>query len=106
MSLRNRLLQLTLVVLSLPIGMQAQEAQHCSDETLHGRYGFHATGTGFVAVQLKPDAARSITALDRGSSMCRKRTKTRTCGRAAWITWKLTGKQPGSWREKAGGEGA
>jgi hypothetical protein len=50
MSLRNRLLQLTLVILSLPIGMQAQDARHCSNETLHGSYGFHATGTGFVAV--------------------------------------------------------
>ncbi len=50
MSLRNRLLQLTLVMLSLPIATQAQDAQHCSNATLHGSYGFHATGTGFVAV--------------------------------------------------------
>ena len=50
MSLRNRLFQLTLVVLSLAIGMQAQDTQHCSNATLHGSYGFHATGTGFVAV--------------------------------------------------------
>jgi hypothetical protein len=50
MSLRNRLLQLTLVVLSLGIGMQAQDTQHCSNATMHGSYGFHATGTGFVAI--------------------------------------------------------
>ena len=50
MSLRPRLLQLILVVLSLMIGMQAQDAQHCSNATLHGSYGFHATGTGFVAI--------------------------------------------------------
>ena len=45
-SLKNRLLQLTLVVLSLTVGMQAQDTQHCSNATLHGSYGFHATGTG------------------------------------------------------------
>jgi len=38
------------VVLSLAIGIQAQDAQHCSNATLHGSYGFHATGTGFVAI--------------------------------------------------------
>src|SRR5690349_14497578 len=54
MSLGNRVLQVTLVVLSLVFGMQAQDDQqdhqHCSNATLHGSYGFHATGTGFVAV--------------------------------------------------------
>ena len=50
MSLKNRLLQLTLVVLSLTVGIQAQDTQHCSNATLHGSYGFHATGTGFVAI--------------------------------------------------------
>jgi hypothetical protein len=50
MSLKNRLLLLILIVLSLPIGVQAQDAQHCSNATLHGSYGFHATGIGFVAV--------------------------------------------------------
>jgi hypothetical protein len=50
MSLRNRLLPLTLVVLSFTIGIQAQDTQHCSNATLHGSYGFHATGTGFVAI--------------------------------------------------------
>ena len=49
MSLKNRLLHLTLVVLSLTVGMQAQDT-HCSNATLHGSYGFHATGTGFVAI--------------------------------------------------------
>jgi hypothetical protein len=50
MSLRNRVLQVTLVVISLVFGIQAQDTQHCSNATLHGSYGFHATGTGFVAV--------------------------------------------------------
>ncbi len=51
MSLNNRFLTaVALVVLSLAIGMQAQDTQHCSNATLHGSYGFHATGTGFAAV--------------------------------------------------------
>src|SRR5262252_2784014 len=50
MFLRNLLLQLTLVVLSVTVAMQAQDIQHCSNATLHGSYGFHATGTGFVAI--------------------------------------------------------
>src|SRR5580765_4512407 len=50
MSLRNRLLQLTLVVLSLACGIQAQDTQHCSNATMHGSYGFHATGKEFVAI--------------------------------------------------------
>jgi hypothetical protein len=45
MSLRNRLLQLTLVVFSLASGMQAQDKANCSNATLHGSYGLHATGT-------------------------------------------------------------
>jgi hypothetical protein len=45
MSFRNRLLQLTLVVLGLAIGTQAQEKESCSNATLHGSYGLHATGT-------------------------------------------------------------
>ena len=45
MSLTNRLLQLTLVVLSLAIGMQAQDKTNCSNATLHGSYGLHAKGT-------------------------------------------------------------
>jgi len=35
MSLRNRLLQLALVVLSLACGIQAQDNQHCSNATMH-----------------------------------------------------------------------
>src|SRR4029077_16646662 len=45
MSLRNRLLQLMLVVLSLAIGTQAEDRASCSNATLHGSYGLHATGT-------------------------------------------------------------
>jgi hypothetical protein len=44
MSLRNRLLQLMLVVLSLAIGTQAEDRASCSNATLHGSYGLHATG--------------------------------------------------------------
>ena len=50
MTLRTRLFRITLIVLSLACAMQAQNAQHCSNATMHGSYGFHATGTGFVAV--------------------------------------------------------
>jgi hypothetical protein len=50
MSLRNRLLLLTLVVLSLACGIQAQDNQHCSNATMHGSYGFHATGTAGLVV--------------------------------------------------------
>jgi len=45
MFLRNRLLQLTLIVLSVAIGMQAEDSGSCSNATLHGSYGLHATGT-------------------------------------------------------------
>jgi hypothetical protein len=51
MSVQNRLLQLTLVGLSLAIGVyaaQSDEREHketCSNATLHGSYGLHATGT-------------------------------------------------------------
>jgi hypothetical protein len=45
MCFRNRLLQLMLVVLSLAIGMQAEDRETCSNATLHGSYGLHATGT-------------------------------------------------------------
>lgn len=45
MYLRNRLFQLTLVGLSLAIGMQAQDKTNCSNATLHGSHGLHATGT-------------------------------------------------------------
>jgi hypothetical protein len=50
MSLRHRFLQVTLVVCSLAFGIHAQDNQHWSNATMHGSYGFHATGTGFVAV--------------------------------------------------------
>ena len=50
MTLRTRLLQVILVVFSLTVGIQAQDNRHCSDATMHGSYGFHATGTGFVAI--------------------------------------------------------
>src|SRR3989441_12067444 len=29
---------------------KAEKDQQCSNATLHGSYGFHATGTGFVAI--------------------------------------------------------
>ena len=45
MFLRNRLLQLTIVALSLAIGTQAEDKANCSNATLHGSYGLHATGT-------------------------------------------------------------
>ena len=45
MSLRNLLLQLALVVLSLASGTQAEDRAVCSNATLHGSYGLHATGT-------------------------------------------------------------
>lgn len=49
MTLRKLLLQLTLVVLSLTCAIQAHGTQPCSNATMHGAYGFHATGTGFLA---------------------------------------------------------
>ena len=45
MSLRNRLLQSTLIVLSLALGIQVEAWAKCSNATLHGHYGLHATGT-------------------------------------------------------------
>jgi hypothetical protein len=50
MSLRTRLLQVTLVVFSVAFGIQAQDNQHCSNATMHGSYGFHATGTAPLVV--------------------------------------------------------
>jgi hypothetical protein len=43
MSHRN--LGLTLVVLSFAIAMRAEDRVGCSNATLHGSYGLHATGT-------------------------------------------------------------
>lgn len=45
MSHRNLVLRLMLVVLSLAIGMQAADRANCSNATLNGSYGLHATGT-------------------------------------------------------------
>jgi hypothetical protein len=45
MSHRNLVLWLTLVVLSLAIGMGAEDRADCSNAILHGSYGLHATGT-------------------------------------------------------------
>jgi hypothetical protein len=45
MSHRNPIWLLTLVVLSLAIGMQAEDRAVCSNATLHGSYGLHAEGT-------------------------------------------------------------
>ena len=46
MSLKNRFLTaVALVVLVHPIGAKAQDKQNCSNATLHGSYGLHATGT-------------------------------------------------------------
>jgi hypothetical protein len=45
MFLKNRPLQLTLVLLSLAIGSHAEDRANCTNATLHGSYGLHATGT-------------------------------------------------------------
>src|SRR5689334_5601512 len=49
MFLKNPFLQSTLVVLSLAMGIRAEDNQKekcaCSNATLHGSYGLHATGT-------------------------------------------------------------
>src|SRR5262249_36859047 len=45
MSHKNSILGLMLVVLSLTIGLKADDRASCSDATLHGSYGLHATGT-------------------------------------------------------------
>jgi hypothetical protein len=58
MFFKNRFLQLTLVVLSLAVVLHAEDRENsagslprsCSDATLHGSYGFHATGKDFAAV--------------------------------------------------------
>jgi len=55
MSHKNPFLRLTLVVLVLAIGMMADDKEKCSNATLHGNYGLHATGTvngvgDFVAI--------------------------------------------------------
>jgi hypothetical protein len=50
MSITNRFFRVSLIVISLAVGIQAQNNQHCSNATMHGSYGFHATGKNFVAV--------------------------------------------------------
>ena len=45
MSHRNPIWLCTLVVLCLALGMQAEDRAGCSNSTLHGSYGLHATGT-------------------------------------------------------------
>jgi hypothetical protein len=50
MSHRKLVLWLTLVVLSLAIGMHAEDRANCSNATLHGSYGFRSTGALFAAV--------------------------------------------------------
>jgi hypothetical protein len=50
MSHRKLVLWLTLVVLSLTVGMHADDKANCSNATLHGSYGFRATGELFAAV--------------------------------------------------------
>jgi hypothetical protein len=49
MFLKDRLFQLTLLALSLAIGLQAEQAEDtetCSNATLHGSYGLLAKGPG------------------------------------------------------------
>ena len=50
MSHKKLVLWVTLVVLSLAIGMNADDKRKCSNATLHGSYGFRATGELFAAV--------------------------------------------------------
>jgi hypothetical protein len=45
MSLRRRLLASVLVVLVLTVVSKADDRANCSNATLHGSYGLHATGT-------------------------------------------------------------
>ena len=45
MSATIRSLGIAVVVLNLAYGIQAQDRETCSNATLHGSYGLHATGT-------------------------------------------------------------
>jgi hypothetical protein len=46
MSRRNPFLTAAaLIALVLPIGLKGQDKENCSNTTLHGSYGLHATGT-------------------------------------------------------------
>ena len=58
MLLRNRPVPLALFALSFAVAMRAQDRANCSNATLHGGYGLHATGTiigvgDFAAVDSK-----------------------------------------------------
>jgi hypothetical protein len=44
MSLNSLFIAVTLVTLALPIEAKAQDNGNCSNATLHGSYGLHATG--------------------------------------------------------------
>ena len=45
MSATIRFLAIAVAVLSLTYGIQGQDRESCSNATLHGSYGLHATGT-------------------------------------------------------------
>src|ERR1041385_7457251 len=45
MSATIRFLGIAVAVLSLTCGIQGQDRESCSNATLHGSYGLHATGT-------------------------------------------------------------
>jgi hypothetical protein len=47
---KNLVIWVTLVLLSLGVGMQGENPANCSNATLHGSYAFHATGERFAAV--------------------------------------------------------
>ena len=42
---KTRIFRLSLIVLTLAAGMRAEDRAICTDATLHGSYGLHATGT-------------------------------------------------------------
>ncbi len=50
MSYRNLVLSLLFIVSSLAMATQAEDRESCSNVTLHGSYGFRATGELFAAV--------------------------------------------------------
>jgi hypothetical protein len=56
-------LWLSLIILSLSITVRAEDKANCSNATLHGSYGFHATGELFAAVaRFTFDGQGSLTA--------------------------------------------
>ena len=63
MSNRNPVLWLSLVVLSLAIGIRAEDKkdkENCSNATLRGSYGFHATGHVFAAVARSHSTGKAV----------------------------------------------